>query len=150
MVVERTLNLGTICVRVDLQLVRGVDALDDDHVVVFGLDLTDDFADKSAFACGDLTRFQRASKRSRQSAASGGDDVVESGCALGFGSGCDAVVLRDTGVDAEHHGLGLGRNVRAAQRSSNSFDTNVRYVDRRADAGTVFEAHATRREENEQ
>jgi len=149
-VVERTLNLGAIRVCIDLQVVRGVDALDDDHAVVLGLDLTDDLADQSTFACRDLTRFQRASKRSRQSAACGGDDVVESGRALGFCSRRDAVVFRDAGVDAEHHGLGLGRDVGAAQRPTNSFNANVGCVNRLTHVAIVFEAHAMRRHENEQ
>lgn len=123
MVVERPLDLVAIRVGVDGEVVRRVDALDHDHAVVLGLDLAGDLTEQVALTGWDLTRLQRASKGAGQSAAGGGDDVVERRRALGLGSGRNAVVLGDAGVDTEHHGLRLGRDMGAAKRTANALDT---------------------------
>lgn len=67
---------GVVRLRRGLQLVGGVNALDhDDAVLVF--DLAVDLAGELAAGCVDLARFQRASEGAEESAAGGGDDVVE-------------------------------------------------------------------------
>ena len=50
MAVERALDLGAIRVRIDLEVVDDVHALDDDDPVVLGFDLTRGLTDESALA----------------------------------------------------------------------------------------------------
>jgi len=115
-------------VLVDLQVVDDVDALDHDHPVVCGLDLTGRLTDQSAFMCGDLTRLQRASKRAGQSAGSGGDHIVECRGAFRLTPWCDAVVLGHAGVHSEHHRFLNGGDLGASERAADPLDPHVRRV----------------------
>ncbi len=104
-----------------------MDAFDHQDAVV-DLDLAGGLPDKTAVACIDVTRLQRAPEGSRQSAAGSCDDVIKGGRALGISGSGDAVVLGDLVVNAEVDRLALTRYLRAAQRSANAFDPYPRDV----------------------
>ena len=83
--------------------VEGLGDAFDDEDFVLRLDLTDGIGVEALER--NLTRSQRAGKGAEQSAAGGGDHVVE-GRGVGFlGVRGDAVVLRDLAVDAEEDRL---------------------------------------------
>ncbi len=97
---ERPLDLGAVDVGLDAQAISDMDPLDHKHAV-FDLDLARCLTDEPAVACVDLTRLQRASEGAGESAAGGGDDVVERRRTLGISRSCDPVVLGDLVVDTE-------------------------------------------------
>jgi hypothetical protein len=113
-VVERTLDLLAIGIRLDGEDVAHMYALDHEHAVL-DLDLAGRLTDQSSLACRDLTRFQRASEGAGQSAPRGGDDVVERRRALGLPRCLNAVVLGDRVVDAEPHRLRFGGKCGSSQ-----------------------------------
>jgi hypothetical protein len=81
-----------------------LDALDDEH---FALDL--DLSDRLGVEVLErhLTRCQRARKGAEQSAARGGDHVVERGVVGFYVLRRDAVVFGDLAVDTEHYRIFL-------------------------------------------
>ena len=127
MVLERSLDGGSVDVAGHLQQIAHVDSLDHEDTVV-DLDLAGRLPDKTAVASVDVTRLQRASEGSRQSAAGGGDDVVERRGALGVAGSGDPVVVGDLVVDAEVDRLTLPRYLRTPQRTSNTLDPHSRDV----------------------
>src|SRR5712691_7922014 len=126
-VLERSLDGGSVDVPGDLQQIAHVDSLDHEDAVL-DLDLAGRLPDKTAVACVDVTRLQRASEGSRQSAAGGGDDVVERRRALGVSGSGDPVVVGDLVVDAEVDRLALTRYLRTPQRTSNALDPHPRDI----------------------
>jgi hypothetical protein len=85
---------------VTLQFVVNVNPLDDQNLAL-ELDLTSRLTGEPAIACVYLARLQRAPEGSRQSAAGGGNNVVERG---GIGRripGINAVVLRYLRMDSK-------------------------------------------------
>jgi hypothetical protein len=103
------------------------DAADDADAVV-----VDDLADRLSLVALridlDLTRLQRARERAGQSAAGGGDDVVERR-PRDTGTGRrHALVLGHLGVDADRNGLGLGRQTSQALRSAEALDPHAEHV----------------------
>ena len=121
-----TLDLGSPLGRHGQAVAHG-DALDDENLLV-----EDDVSDGLDFVAlridVDVTRFQRGGEGARQSAAGGRHDVVERRRAGREVLGVDAVVLGHRGVDAEHDGLGLGRQVREAVRTAVGVDADARDV----------------------
>lgn len=80
-----------------------------DQNPVFRLDLADNFTDKLPPAGIDLTRLQRASKGSNQSAAGGRYDIVKC-CGMGRKvNRADAIVFSDCAMYAEMNRLLFGR-----------------------------------------
>jgi hypothetical protein len=127
MLVERALDGGAVGALINAQEVLDVDALDDKHLVL-NLDLAEAFTDQPALTRWNLARLQRASKRAGQSASGCSHDVIQRRRMLGLAAARDTVVIRDLVMDAEGHGLGLGRNRRAAQRASYTLDADARSI----------------------
>lgn len=125
---EGTIDGGAVGLRIELESVDDVDALDDEDAVLV-LDLAPRLGVEPALAGRDVTRLQRASKRPGQSAGGGGDDVVERGRALGFAAARDPVVVSDFVVDAEPDRLRRAGQLRPAQRSLQPFDLDTTGVD---------------------
>jgi hypothetical protein len=103
-VFEGALDCGAVGVRIKLELVDDVDPLDNEDAVLV-LDLAPRFGDESAFACGDVTRLQRASERPGQSTGGSGDDVIQGGRPLGVAPARDPIVVGDFVVHAEPDGF---------------------------------------------
>jgi hypothetical protein len=112
---------------VSLQFVVNVNPLDDQNLAL-ELDLTSRLTGEPAIACVYLARLQRAPEGSRQSAAGGGDNVVERG---GIGRripGINAVVLRYLRMDSKgDRTLPCGKE-RLPHRSLVSYDSHLRGV----------------------
>jgi hypothetical protein len=125
---EGALDLLAGRVGVDTEPVADTDALDHEHAVV-EFDLADRLAGQPFLARVDVACFQRASEGAGQSAAGGGDDVVEGGRVLGLAAARDAVVVCDLGVDAEEDRICLGRQLGASKRAAESRDSDARGVD---------------------
>jgi hypothetical protein len=106
------------------QAVPHVDALDHQDAVLL-LDLADRLDVVLLRIDFDLTRFQRAGEGAGQSAAGGGDNVVECGGMRRILLGLDAVVLGHLGVDAERDGLRLGRKVREPLWAAEALDPHA-------------------------
>ena len=81
-----------------------LDALDDEHLAL-DLDLSDCLGLEVTER--HLTRCQRARKGAEQSAARGGDHVVERGVVGFYVLRRDAVVFGDLAVDTEHYRIFL-------------------------------------------
>ena len=100
------------------------DSLDHEDVVL-GLYLADSL-DLEPFALDlDLTRLQRAGESAGQSAASGGDDVVERRRMGRELVRRDTVMRGDFGMDSENHRLLLGGKVRQALGAAEPLDTHA-------------------------
>jgi hypothetical protein len=97
--------------------------------IVLQLNLTGGFADQAPTGCIDLTRLQRASKGSGESAGRSRDDVVECGCSWFRNGGRDLVMLRYGAMDAENNRLRFSRKIGLAHRPFHSLDS---------DFGTVY------------
>ena len=76
-----------------------------------------------------MTRLQRASEGSGESAGGGRDDVIESGGMRREGFRWHFVVLGDCAMDAKYHRLGLGGQVGAAHRASFTLDADFGAID---------------------
>jgi hypothetical protein len=127
-VLEGALDRGAVGIRIELEQVDDVDTLDDEDAVLV-LDLAPRFGDESAFACGDVTRLQRASERPGESTGRRGDDVVERRRPLGVAAALDPVVVGDLVVDAEPDRLRCAGHVRPAQRAFDSLHPRPTGVD---------------------
>jgi hypothetical protein len=103
------------------------DALDDQRRVLQN-DLADRLDVEVIPVNIDVTRFQRAGKGARQSPARGRDDIVQRRRARGKLVGADAVVLGDLGVNAEGHGLHLGREVSQPLGPTQALDPDPRGI----------------------
>jgi len=119
--VEGALDLVAWCVGGDAESVGDADPLDDEDVVL-ELDLADRLARQPALARVDSTRLQRAPEGAGQSAAGGGDDVVEGGGVFSLAVSLDAVVVGDLVMHAEEDGCGLRRQLGSAQGAAEPFD----------------------------
>jgi hypothetical protein len=120
--VERPLDRGAVRVRIQLQPVGDLDALDDQDAVLV-LDLTSRLRGEPSFSGRDVTRLQRASERPRQSAGRRGDDVVECRRALGAAAALHAVVVGDLVMNAELDRLLGPGQVRAPERAGDALDS---------------------------
>lgn len=112
---------------IGLEAEDGVDAADDEDIVL-GFDFAGRVGDKAIVRGRNLTRFQRASEGAGESAAGSGDDVVQGG-----GVGLEDVrgyfvVFGNGAVDSEEDGLRLGGEIRAAQRSFDALDADMRAI----------------------
>lgn len=125
--VERPLDFLAVGTRINPQPVLNVDALDHQDAVI-RLDLTGRLACESAFACGDLTRLQRASERSGQSAGRRRDHVVERRRSLGVAAPCDAVVVGHGVVHPELDRLVARGQPGSPERPANPLDADARRV----------------------
>lgn len=105
-----------------------VDATDHEYAIFGFLDFTDGLAAQAVAIGLDPARLQRASEGSRQSAGHSGGDVVEGRGVRLERCGRDLVVPRHGPVDAERHGLRLGRELRAPQGSFDALDAHPRTV----------------------
>ncbi len=105
--VEGALDLVARRVGGDAEPVRDMDPLDHENVVL-ELDLADRLACQPALARIDTTRLQRAPEGAGQSAARGGDDVVECRGVLGLAAPLDAVVVSHLVMHAEEDRFRLG------------------------------------------
>jgi hypothetical protein len=143
-VLERSPDGAAVDVASDLQQIAHVDALDHQDAVL-DLDLPARLPNKTAFACVDVTRLQRAAEGSRQSATRGGHDVIQRRRPLGIAGSCNAIVLGDLVVDAEVDRLTLTRYLRPAQRTSNTLDSHPRDVLHLTHARDVTGRSSTRR-----
>lgn len=110
--------------RIGGQMVRHADPLDDQHPPL-GLDLAYNVGPQPPAIGGDVTRFQRAGKGADQSAACGGDEVVQRGRMRIRDVGRHAIVDRHLAVDAEDHGLRLGRQEGAANLPFDPLDAHT-------------------------
>ena len=113
---------------VRLQFQLYVDALDDEHAVLF-FDFACGFSGQPVDGSGDLTRLQRASKGAGQSAGRRRDDVVERCRMRRKRLGRHFVMLRDSAVHAEDNGLRLRRYVSAAHGAFFALDAHFRSID---------------------
>ena len=104
MVLEGALDCSAVGVRIELELVDDVDPLDDEDAVLV-LDLAPRFGNEFAFACGDVTRLQRASERPGQSTGGSRDDVIQGGRTLGVAPARDPIVVGDFVVHSEPDGF---------------------------------------------
>ena len=83
-----------------------------------------------AFAgCIDLTRFQRASKGSRQSTCRGSNNVIKRCGARFRDSGRNLVMLRNGAVDSENDWLRLSREIRFTNRAFDALDSDLGTID---------------------
>ena len=119
---------GLPVLAVGFQFERGVDAADDEDVIL-SFDFADGLRDQAGIGRINLTRFQRASEGAGESTSSGGDDVVE-----GRGVGVedlrgDLIMLGDRAVHAEQNGCRLGGQPGPAQRAFEAFNLDVRAID---------------------
>jgi hypothetical protein len=107
----------------ELQPVADVNSLEDEDASL-DLDLADGRRDEPLVPRGNLTRLQRASEGARQSPRGGGDDIVDRRRVRVVYVRVDLVVLGDGPVDAEEHGLSLGREVGAPERPLHPLDAD--------------------------
>ena len=122
--------LGNLAVRgIGLQAEPHVNAPNDENALLF-LHLADRFSDQPPGAGRNLTRLQRASIGSDESAGSRGNDVVERGrVRLDFGRRPFEIMLRHGTVNAETDGLGFGGKKRAAERTLDPFNSHLGAID---------------------
>jgi hypothetical protein len=104
--------------------VLDVNPLDHEHAVL-ELDLAGRLSDQSALIRANLTRLQRASEGAGESAARGGDDVVERGRVLTAGRRVDPVVLGDRTVKTEADRFRLARQVGIPERVADALDSHA-------------------------
>jgi hypothetical protein len=123
-----TLGLGSLLPG-DREPVADGDPLDHEHLVV-DVDVADGLDLVALRIDVDVTRFQRAGKGARQSAASGGHDVIERRRVGREVLLTNAVVVGDLRVHAELDGLGLGGEVCEPPRTSYALDAHARDVGR--------------------
>ena len=95
------------------QAVVGVNPFQDEHIPI-QFNLAGDFRSEVQVTCIDLARFQRAPKGSGQSAARRGHNIVDGGRVGWKLVRGNFVVLGNGRMDAEGHGLPLGRQIRSA------------------------------------
>jgi hypothetical protein len=123
------LDLGAPFLRDAREAVTDGDAADDQHAVV-----VDDLAGRLDLVAlpldVDLTRFQRAGEGAGQSAAGGGNDVVEGRRVRREVLRRDTVMLGDLGMDAEGDRLLFGGQVGEPLRASEALDAHARDVGR--------------------
>jgi len=101
----------------------------DDQDALVTLDVACDLRGEPSAACVDLTRFQRASKRTEHSAGRRSDDVIESRrVRLCQGRGIDLVVLGNRSMHAERDWLRLAGEMGDPKRSLDAFDADLRGV----------------------
>jgi hypothetical protein len=108
---------------ISLQLELGVYPPDDQYAI-FHFDFTDCFGHQTIVRSRDLTRLQRASKGAGQSTGRRRDDVIERGRARLDRPRRHFVVLGHRAVDTKNHRLGLGRQIRSANRPLHALDSN--------------------------
>ena len=100
------------------------DALDHEHLVL-GLYLADSLHFEPFRLDLDLTRLQRAGESARQSAAGGGNDIVECRRMRRELARRNPVVLSDLGMHPEHHWILLSGKVCQALRTAKPLDTHA-------------------------
>jgi hypothetical protein len=81
----------------------------DDQDLLLGLDFSKCLGDQTPLAGGNLTRFQRASEGSDESAGSTSNDVIERSGARRKGIRRDVVVFSNRAVNAKRRRLTLPR-----------------------------------------
>ncbi len=113
--------------RYPFELVRDVDAFDDEHTI-FCFDVANRVRNQIAAACVDLARLQRASQGAGQSTGRGRHDPINRGGIRRKVVHRDAIVLSDIGVDAKGVMLVFGRQPNMANRSPHPLDPNVRLI----------------------
>src|SRR6185295_2300094 len=96
----------------------------DDENVPLELDFADGLGVQAVIRGGDLTRLQRASKGSRESASRGRDDVVERCGMLIKLSRRELVMIRHCAVRTEDNRLALDGQIRPANRPFHPLDTH--------------------------
>jgi len=97
----------------------------DDQDIVLQLDVARSLRDQALVRCADLTRFQRASKGSRQSTGRCRDNVVQGG-GMGFQYvRWNFIIFSYCAVHPENHWLRLGGQVSSADWTFHAFDANV-------------------------
>lgn len=109
---------------VGLQLIDDVDAFEDQHLVL-DLDLAAHLGGQPALAGIDVARLQRTCQGAGESAACGGDQVIDRRGVRRRDLWADAVVLGDGAVHAERHGARLGGQISKSQRPDLSFDSDL-------------------------
>lgn len=105
----------------DREPVADVDAFDYEHVIL-GLDLAGRLDVVAVRIDFDLARLQRAGEGAGQSAAGGGDYVVEGGRVRRIAVGIDVVVLGNLRVNSKSDRLGLSGKVREPLRAAEPLD----------------------------
>src|SRR5258708_5364001 len=110
-----------------LQLVRDVNSLENQDAA-FRLHFTDGLRSQATPASIYSTRLQRAPEGSRQSAARGGDDVIQRRGVRLRNLGAYTVVDGYGAVDAEVYRLLLGRKVRQPRRPLDTLNFDPRDV----------------------
>lgn len=98
------------------QRIRHMDPSDHQDLAVL-FDLAYDRSDECPTACIDVTRLQRASEGTGQSAPCRGDEVVDCRCVRRERVLVNAIVLRDLAVNTEADGIRATRHVRCPQRA---------------------------------
>lgn len=94
------LDRGAVLIVDSPELVDDRNPTNDEHLALF-LHLSRDPTDECSVACVDTTRLQRAPECPGQSAAGGGDDIVDRRRVRWILVGVDAVVVRHCTVHAE-------------------------------------------------
>jgi len=100
-----------------------MDMADHEHVLL-EFDLAHSFADQASSRRANLTRLQRASEGSGESARRRGNNVVKRRCARFGNGGGNFVVFHNCAVDTENHRLGLCRKIRLPNRPFHSLDSH--------------------------
>jgi hypothetical protein len=96
------------CFRGSLEVIQNVNAPYQQHFV-FGLYLASNIGRQLAVACVYLSRFQRASEGTGQSAARDSYDLIERCCVRLRNFRTGTIVLGDCAVQAEPYGFRFGR-----------------------------------------
>lgn len=111
-----------------LEAVDHVDAPQNQHPVLH-FDLSRSIGAEPSFTRRYPARFQRASKRPRESPRCGRYDIIQR-CGMGLGhTGRHAVVSRDRAVYPEPDRIRLRRKVGPPKRTFYSLDPNIGLVD---------------------
>lgn len=100
-----------------------VDTADHQNVLL-ELDLAHSLADQASSRRTNLTRLQRASEGSGESARRCGNNVVERGCTRFGNGGGNFIVFRDCAVYSKNHRLGLCGKIRLSNRPFDSLDSH--------------------------